>query len=269
VPVRPEQPALLSVTEFLESAPGGVLPAPANLRGFGGLHGGLALAAAAARIMAAQPGTLRSISGRFDRAIRVPFRIQAEQVRSGGSVSTARAHLTAEGVTLAAASAVLGTGAPLEHPAFAPPAPVVPHWKDCSVFTVPPAFVPFASSVEIRPVGSARPFGGHAEARLDAWIRLRDDDAAPGPLGLVFLTDALAPSYSAMLTELTPMPTLELSVQLSGSSAGGSPWVLLSARTRTVSPDGWITEDIDLWNEDGVHLAAARQLRLLREARER
>lgn len=265
---RPEPSPALTVSGFLERAPGGQLPAPGNLWGFGGLHGGLALAAAAARIAGTQPGILRSITGRFDSAIRTPFHITAEPVRSGGAISAARASMASEDQTHAAAWAILSTGAPLKAPVLAPPPPVVPHWKDCAVFTVPPAFVPFAASTEIRPAGTTRPFGGHAEARLCAWIRLLDDDAAPDPARLIFLADALAPSYSAVLTELAPMPTLELSVHLSGRPAGSSPWVLLSARTPAASPEGWITEDIDLWNEDGIHLAAARQLRILRTPRE-
>jgi hypothetical protein len=40
--------------------------------------------------------------------------------------------------------------------------------------------------------------------------------------------------------------------------------VLLHARTRAASGDGWIDEEIHAWGPDGTHLGSAQQLRLIR-----
>ena len=87
----------------------------------------------------------------------------------------------------------------------------------------------------------------------------------PGTSRLILLMDALAPSYAAILSALAPVPTIELTVRPSENLArASSPWVLLHARTRAASADGWIDEEIHAWGPDGAHLGSARQLRLIR-----
>jgi hypothetical protein len=77
--------------------------------------------------------------------------------------------------------------------------------------------------------------------------------------------DALAPSYAAILSALAPIPTVELTVRPSENlPRASSPWVLLQARTRAASADGWIDEEIQAWGPDGAHLGSAQQLRLIR-----
>ena len=79
--------------------------------------------------------------------------------------------------------------------------------------------------------------------------------------------DALPPSYAAILSALAPIPTVELTVRPGQSLArASSPWVLLHARTRAASADGWIDEEIHAWGPDGAHLGSAQQLRLMRPA---
>jgi hypothetical protein len=77
--------------------------------------------------------------------------------------------------------------------------------------------------------------------------------------------DALAPSCSAILSTLVPIPTVELTVRPSENlTRASSPWVLLQAQSRAASADGWIDEEIQAWGLDGAHLGSAQQLRLIR-----
>ncbi len=117
-------------------------------------------------------------------------------------------------------------------------------------------------------MGTARPYAGGADPELVAWVRLIEDDAPPDALRLVFLMDALAPSYAAIMSTLQLIPTVEMSVSVDdGSDDARSPWVLLRARTRIASASGWTTEEIDAWSPDGAHLACARQTRFAHVSR--
>jgi hypothetical protein len=117
--------------------------------------------------------------------------------------------------------------------------------------------------MEIRPVGHNRPYAGCPEPELTAWIRLTEDDEPPDAYRLLLLMDALAPSYAAVLTDLQLIPTVELTVRPGqGLQHASSPWILLQARTRWANPDGWMDEQIDAWDPDGIHLGSAHQLRI-------
>ena len=114
-------------------------------------------------------------------------------------------------------------------------------------------------------MGSARPYAGGPEPELIAWVRLLEDDNAPDVLRFVFLMDALAPSYAAVLSQLVLVPTVELTVRPgAGLAKASSPWILLRARTLAASAGGWINEQIDAWDPDGTYLGAAHQLRVVR-----
>jgi acyl-coenzyme A thioesterase PaaI-like protein len=247
-----------------------------DLRGFGGLHGGLTLALLARAMQQHVPdATLRSVTGRFDRPLRGPFRVDAAPTRVGRAVVSLRAVAVSDtldpgsGATWTTvhvrATATFSPVAPPQPSAsIAPARPEAPGLDACPVFSVPVELAPFGQHTEIRPVGSNRPFGGGDVAELTAWVRFVGDDTPPDALGLVVLMDALAPSFAAVLTTPAALPTIELTVRPVATAAPPtSPWVLLQARTRTAH-DGWIDEQINAWSPEGTHLASASQLRLLR-----
>jgi hypothetical protein len=251
----------------LEKAVDGRLESDRHLWGFGGLHGGLALASLTARIQTMAPtGQMRSVSGRFHRAIRESFEIEATWPTGAGSITAYNARAIAGGETAVTAAALFGVDQAPVAPTLAPAAPVAPPPQECEVLTIPREFVPVAGQTEIRSIDTNRPFGGGSEARLTAWVRLVEDDRPPDLLRLIFLMDALAPSFSAVLTVPQPIPTIELSVYPTGGlpAHAPSPWVLLSARTDVATGSGWLSEHIDAWDLDGRHLATARQLRVVR-----
>lgn len=265
-PIKDRPVTAPSVGAFLVQDVASALHPHLHLWGFQGLHGGLATALLASAMREHADGRpLRNITAHFHRAITDEFSVATRPLRSSsrGTVVTATAG-TRKGACLDA-TAVFGTPGAPAGPLVAPSAPSAPLPEDCEVFTVPPEFVPVASQAEIRPVGPNRPFTNGDDPELTAWIRLIEDDEPPDLYRLTFLMDALAPSFAAVLKELQPIPTVELSVRpADGLRDAISPWVLLHARTLLATADGWVDERIDAWDPDGVHLGAAQQLRLVR-----
>jgi hypothetical protein len=237
-----------------------------HLQGFGGIHGGLALALMTSAMQGQAAGEpLRSVTAQYHRPIAGEFRIEVTPVRSGPAVRTLAARTTGQKGLYADATGVFGPPLPARWPLVAPRPPAAPSPADCAVFPVPPEFAPISAHLEIRPVGPNRPYSAGTEPALTAWVRLREDDHPPGTSRLILLMDALAPSYAAILSALAPVPTIELTVRPSENLArASSPWVLLHARTRAASAGGWIDEEIHAWGPDGAHLGSAHQLRLIR-----
>ncbi|MEU5798745.1 thioesterase family protein [Streptomyces sp. NPDC047813] len=244
----------------------GWLRADAHLRGFGGFHGGLALALLTSAMRDHAPGLeLHSVTGRFDRPVDPGFTVDSSLVRAGRTLSVVRALAQSEKGPAIEASAVFARRGEGSWQAVAPEPPAAPGPEECDVFAIPAEFVPIATSMEIRPVGAARPYAGGPVPELIAWVRLVEDDEAPDVLRFVLLMDALAPSYAAILSTLAVVPTVELTVRPAPGLAGAaSPWILLRATTRAAGPDGWVDEQVDAWSVDGTHLGSAHQLRVVR-----
>lgn len=265
----------LSVPPTRATTPGAVLreAGPARfdldpgLRGFGGVHGGLALALLTREMSAALPDRpLRSVSGQFLAAIRDAATTRTTVLRAGREVAAARSEAhDGRGPRLVATSLFGRAGSvPGDAPAESPPSPWAPPPEELESFNVPPEFVPFTSHLDIRPVGDARPYIGGDDPELLAWIRFVEDDDPPDVLRLVTLADALAPSYAAVLVEPLLLPTIQLEVRpTADAGTAPSPWVLVRARSTSITADGWVDERIDLWSPDRRHLAAANQSRLL------
>ncbi|MGN9846461.1 thioesterase family protein [Nonomuraea sp. H19] len=240
-----------------------------HLRGFGGVHGGLALALLTTAMAERAPATLlQRVTARYLRPLGDEFRIEVSTERSGRTMTALAARAMTQKDVHVDATAIFATPQPASWPTVAPPAPAAPPPEQCEVFTIPPGFVPISTSMEIRPVGPNRPYTGGAEPELTAWIRLLEDDEPPDVHRLIPLMDGLAPSYTAVLPELVLLPTVEFAVRpaAAGLKRAASPWVLLRARTHQAGADGWVDEGIDAWGPDGDHLGSARQTRLVRPA---
>jgi hypothetical protein len=244
--------------------------------GFGGVHGGLALAMLVRAMQAKAPGqSLRRVSGQFRRPLRGPFAIETHEDHAGNSVRWLSGQIAQGATSCVAATAIFATPGAAHARPLAAEMPAAPSPSACPIFTVPPEFVPFATRTEIRPIGDPRPFARGGRAELSAWVRLREDDRPPDDARTVVLLDALAPSYAAILDTPVPIPTVTLSVTWSGAdgrrgetvATARSPWILLRAQTELASDDGWLHERIDAWTAEGAHLATADQLRVVRQAR--
>jgi hypothetical protein len=236
------------------------------LWGFGGVQGGLALALLTeAMRVRAQGRELRYVSARYRRPLRERVDIAVVDDVVGKSVSWLSARASAQGATSVEASAAfVGVGRSSVTP-VSPPKPDAPAPAECSVFTIPLGFVPFARRTEVRFVGGGLPYSGRSRPELLAWVRFVEDDLPPTDSRLVILMDCLPPSFAALLHSLTPIPTVTFTVTPgNGLSRATSPWVLLRARTESSTPDGWLLERIDAWTPEGAHLGSAEQVRIVK-----
>jgi hypothetical protein len=155
-----------------------------HLRGFGGIHVGLALAlmtSAMQRQAAGEP--LRSVTARYHRAIAGEFRIVLTSIRSGQAVRTLAARATGQKGLYADATGVFGPALRAGWPPVAPRQPAAPPPADCEVFPVPSEFARISAYLEIRPVGPRRPYGASTEPALTAWVRLRETITRPARAG--------------------------------------------------------------------------------------
>ena len=238
-----------------------------HLHGFGGLHGGLLMARMVAVARAQAPGGRpRAVTAHFHRPARGRLDLRPTPVRSGRTVTAVDVQAVGEhGVVAGAVVLLAAERAERRNPVpLAPPAPIAPDPQTLEPFRIPPEFVPIAAQTEIRPVGPNRPFAGGRDPELVAWIRIVDDDDAPDATRLAFLLDALAPAHAAVLTDLAAMPTVQITAHLGAEPAAtDSAWVLVRAISARAGADGWLQEDLDVWSSSGIHLASARQVRLL------
>lgn len=254
------------LAQLLEQAePGATFPLDPSWWGFGGLHGGLALALLTRALQARAEGrVLRQVSGQFRRPLRASLSLRVPQQVPGRTVSWLQGDALEEGRLAISAQAVFADAAPVAGGPAGPAMPSVPPPMDCAPFTGFARMAPFSVHTEIRPVGAARPFGGCAEPELGAWLRLIDDPLPPDAVRLVVLLDSLAPSHAAVLREPVPIPTVTFTVTPgAGLAQARSPWVLVRARTDLSRGDGWLLERLDAWAPDGAHLGSAEQLRVV------
>lgn len=237
--------------------------------GFGGLHGGILSAMLLGRMRSAVDVSFRPVE--LTTQFIVPTRempsFHVSVLRRGRRNAQVTATATApDGSIVATADAVFAACAdtPITHRLSpGPPSGVTPI-ESASPIVIDPQFMPLATAFEIRPATSTLPYTGGEDAELCAWIRLTGP--APEPQSrLLILADALAPSYAATLSVLAPIPTVRMAVHFAPTTQSiDDEWVLLRARTPHADDDGWLSESLDLWTPDGVHLASSTQLRIVR-----
>ena len=232
-----------------------------------GLHGGLAAALLLHRMRPHVPDgrELVALTTRFLRPIGTGAVITAEPTVSGSVVTSINATTSANGKVGLHASAVFTSPQESDTRLVAPAMPDgITHWKDAEPFSIPPEFSPVAARMEIRPALPVFPYTDAEKPIMCGWIRLRDEVPAVDER-LVILADALGPSYLTVLTEPKATPTIEMSVQLSDAALHTEfDRVLVYAETTSADARGWLGERIEVWSADGVHLATAHQVRIVR-----
>lgn len=238
-----------------------------SLFGFGGLHGGLTAAILLRKMRAEVEPQLVPIELIVQLLRPLPGLpdLSAEVIHSGRTLTLASATASSNLRTGASATLALSAHTRRRIRTVSPPrrTNVLPIER-AEPFVTPPEFVPISTRFEVRPATPALPFSGADEASLCAWIRLAE------PVNdhwerLLLLSDALAPSYAAVLTDLQLIPTVRMTVRFTTEVASTDfSWVLVEATTVEAGVDGWLTEAINLWSEDGTLLASSSQLRLVR-----
>ncbi|WP_165989139.1 thioesterase family protein [Streptomyces sp. YIM 98790] len=241
--------------------------APADLdpswRSWDGLHGGYLVARLAARAREAlpRPLPLRALHANLLGAVREPrAEIGVELLRTGRSVTTARADLTTGGRTAVTATATFGPGGP-GRPWPGRPLPGVPDADSRPAFRG--AVVDFADHIDIRPADDRLPLSGGEEPELTAWMRLRTPPADATEAALILL-DAPPPALYGILREPLAIPTVEFAAHLTDAVADAAPgaWMLTRIRTEHAAA-GWCVDNCTLWTADGTLLATGRQTRRL------
>ena len=257
----------VSIAEFLKGYARVETQDQKAFNGFNGLHGGLAAAMLVRQMRALVPAdrALVGLTARFVRPLVWPIVVDADVVRNGSTLTIASATASSESGTSVEASATFGVRADRDIPVFAPEMPTdIVARADAERFVIPPEFVPISERMEIRAAVDVLPYSGAADPVLCGWVRLTDD-VPSSEERLTILIDSLAPSYTALLTELKAVPTVEMTAALSaGAAAAAFDWVLVLARTTSADTSGFVRESIDVWTEGGEHLASCMQLRVVR-----
>jgi acyl-CoA thioesterase len=200
----------------------------------------------------------RSLTVHFAQpAAEGPARVETALHRAGRSMSFLSARLVQDDHHVASALVAFGTGR--AELAFQDDQPEVADWSD--VAAVGTTGVPIADRYEYRPLAPAELFSG-APSDYWCWLRLRE----PRPVDAVLLAthvDALYPAL--MLRSTTPVlvPTVDLTVHFRQSPRPGfDGWCLAHVRSRTAA-EGFVEEDVDLFDDEGRLLAQSRQLALV------
>jgi acyl-CoA thioesterase len=257
----------VSLAEFLDASERIQSADQQSFNGFNGLHGGLAIAALVHQMRARVGADRRlvSVNGRFIRPLTGPIVVDADVVRNGSTLTIACATASSESGTSVEANAIFSAGSARRDPVFAPKMPSgIADRPSAPVVQIPPEFIPISQRMEIRAATPELPYSGSALPVLCGWIRLTDEVPAVDER-ITILIDSLAPSYTALLTELRAVPTIEMSIQLSADAADSTfEWVLVRASTTSADAHGFVRETIDIWTEEGLHLASCTQLRIVR-----
>jgi acyl-CoA thioesterase len=256
-----------SIAEFLHASERIETADQKSFNGFNGLHGGLAVAALVRQMQKWVPRdrNLVSVTARFIRPLVWPIVVDADVVRNGMTLTIASATASSEAGTSVEATAVFGVAVARDSPVFAPALPTrIVSRPEAAVVDIPAEFIPISQRMEIRAATKELPYSGSTDPVLCGWIRLRDE-VPVNTERITILIDSLAPSYTAVLTELRAVPTVEMTIQLSAGAADATfDWVLVRATTTSADECGYVRESIDMWTEGGLHLASCSQLRIVR-----
>ena len=106
---------------------------------------------------------------------------------------------------------------------------------------------------------TARPIDT-STVQVDGWVRFRDgrpNDA----LALCLFADTFPPAIVSVLPETGWVPTIEMTTHIRAAAAPG--WIRGQITTTNVH-DGYLVEDVRLWDSNDVLVVDARQLAMLR-----
>ena len=192
-----------------------------------------------------------------------PCDIRVEIVRTGRTLSTARATLLQDGNERLVALAAYGN---LEQPAgidreISPPAPSVPGPELCQARSggAQGVGLAIAERVDARLLPDFIEPGHAGRAEVAGWIRL-SDGREPDARALHLFSDAFPPSPFGLLGPVGWVPTVELTVHVRRRPVPG--WV----QARFVTDDlqmGRMIESGWLWDSAGNLVAQSRQIGLV------
>ncbi len=180
-------------------------------------------------------------------------------LRSGNSVTVARAALAQGGEVTTHAVAVLAASRPLQDP----PAwrelarPASPPWQSLATIPLDGPFPEFARHFEYRLV-SGVPFSGGA-AQTIGWVRPREPGTARDAAFLAAVIDAWWPAVMVRTKDHRPLATIGFTLELVDEPRDLGDAPLLYRGSVPVAGEGYFLETRELWTEDGRLLALNHQ----------
>lgn len=193
-----------------------------------------------------------------------PYEVTVEVLRTGRTMSTARATLSQAGksrVEVLCAYADLTQNVGVAHelniapPSLPPPEECVGRSEETQGI-----HLPILDRLDVRLHPQQAVPGGSNTAEMTGWIRFTDN-TAPNSHTLPLFADAFPPSVLSALGVVGWVPTLELTVHIRRRPAPG--WVRAQLLTQDLTA-GRMIESGMLWDSNGALVAQSRQLGLVK-----
>ncbi|MDV7999845.1 thioesterase family protein [Rhodococcus sp. IEGM 1408] len=240
---------------------------------YGGLTGGLLLAAIKGRLReaagdragSAASHPLRSLTVSFiGPATTGPVEIDAEILRVGSNVTQCQATLRQDGAIVATALAAFGRHRESSISVTpAHPMPDMPAAESIEAFPYIEDFTPeFYRFVELRQAGGSLPFSGAETGGLSGWSALREAPEEFHEEHLVVLADAWPPAAIQMLSGFAPASSLTWTLELVaevGPDTIPPESVFAYEATTDAARDGYAHTHAMMWRPDGSLIAISRQ----------
>lgn len=196
-----------------------------------------------------------------------PAEVATEILRSGRTLTTARATVTQDGsarVVVLAAFADLSAAshdASLDPHSLDSPMPIIPPPEQCVLRSGVEQGIdlPILDRLDVMIHAEQARAKQAGQAEVSGWIR-HADGADPDPLSLLVFADAFPPSLFGLLGVVGWVPSVELTVHVRRRPRPG--WILGKFSTTDLH-DGRMIEDGMLWDESGALVAQSRQIGLL------
>jgi acyl-CoA thioesterase len=191
-----------------------------------------------------------------------PAQIRTELIRSGRTLTTARATMIQEGKERIEVIAAFGSlSEQADGPELSTPPPDMPPADECPMRAGDEQGVELhlLDRLEIRIHPDHARAGHVGRAEVSGWIRFADGRPTDA-MSLPLFADAYPPALFGLLGSTGWVPTVELTVHVRRRPAPG--WLIGRFTTSDLS-DGRMLEDGVLWDETGALVAQSRQLALL------
>lgn len=229
---------------------------------YGGLVGGLMLAALRGRLPEAGTLPLRSATVSFVAPV-APGEAHAEVsiLRQGSRATQGQVHLVQEGQVVAAILASFG--AERESSISVPPSTPMPPFAgpdEAQALPYVPGVTPdFFAHVDMRLADGGMPYSGAATSHMQGWMRFRQAPPRFGEEHFVSLVDSWPPATIQMLGEPRPASSLTWTIELlEDPSAEPDAWWAYEVRTDHAA-HGYGHTHAHVWRPDGTLVAISRQ----------
>ncbi len=192
-----------------------------------------------------------------------PVEVGVETIRAGTRHSTGVAWLEQGGERRVHVTATFGDLGALDGPTIVQAErPEIPGPEGC-IPAAGPMVPEFIKQFDMRLTPESAGFAvGLRSGRglMEGWVRF-EDGREPDSLSLPLFADSFPPTMFHLLEQVQWVPTIELTVHGRQRPAAG--WLQCRFQTRYVI-GGYLEEDGEIWDRDGVLVALSRQLAMVR-----